>query len=192
MALNPYANAADEFPGQVRDLLCWLADTPLPDDHPFRAIRANPTGATRPEVWILGSSDYGAQLAAHFGLPYAYAYFFSDGRGVEKRCTCIARAIGPAPIIPSRRHDLRLGAGRRHGRRGTQATPYARALARRIRAGTSPPPAAARRSRRAGVYADEQGIIERLRAKALVGTRITSPRACASSRSDLRSTSSSS
>src|SRR6476619_5267180 len=57
MALNPYANAADEFPGQVRDLLCWLADTPLPDDHPFRAIRANPTGATRPEVWILGSSD---------------------------------------------------------------------------------------------------------------------------------------
>src|SRR5215217_8009846 len=31
LALNPYANAADEFPGQVRDLLCWLADTPLPD-----------------------------------------------------------------------------------------------------------------------------------------------------------------
>src|SRR3954467_12887733 len=28
LALNPYSNAADEFPGQVRDLLCWLADTP--------------------------------------------------------------------------------------------------------------------------------------------------------------------
>src|SRR5215204_2431385 len=68
LALNPYSNAADEFPGQVRDLLCWLSDTPLPDDHPFRAIRANPTGASKPEVWILGSSDYGAQLAAHFGL----------------------------------------------------------------------------------------------------------------------------
>jgi luciferase family oxidoreductase group 1 len=32
---------------------------------------------------MLGSSNYGAQLAAHLGLPYAYAYFFSDGRGVE-------------------------------------------------------------------------------------------------------------
>src|SRR4029453_17076697 len=84
LALNPYANAAEEFPGQVRDLLCWLSGTPLPDDHPFRAISANPTGASKPEVWILGSSDYGAQLAAHFGLPYAFAYFFSDGRGVEE------------------------------------------------------------------------------------------------------------
>ena len=32
----------------------------------------------------MGSSDYGAQLAAHFGLPYAFAYFFSEGRGVEQ------------------------------------------------------------------------------------------------------------
>jgi luciferase family oxidoreductase group 1 len=32
----------------------------------------------------LGSSDYGAQLAAHQGLPYAFAYFFMDGQGVEQ------------------------------------------------------------------------------------------------------------
>src|SRR4051812_21149387 len=78
-ALNPYANAADEFPQQVRDLRCWISGTPLPDGHPFGAIRANPAGATHPQMWILGSSDYGAQLAAHFGLPYAFAYFFSEG-----------------------------------------------------------------------------------------------------------------
>jgi luciferase family oxidoreductase group 1 len=35
-------------------------------------------------MWILGSSDYGAQLAAHLGLPYAFAYFFMDGQGVEQ------------------------------------------------------------------------------------------------------------
>jgi alkanesulfonate monooxygenase SsuD/methylene tetrahydromethanopterin reductase-like flavin-dependent oxidoreductase (luciferase family) len=35
-------------------------------------------------MWILGSSDYGAQLAAYFGLPYAFAYFFSEGTGVER------------------------------------------------------------------------------------------------------------
>ena len=37
-----------------------------------------------PDVWVLGSSDYGARLAAHLGLPYAFAYFFADGQGVEQ------------------------------------------------------------------------------------------------------------
>ena len=33
---------------------------------------------------MLGSSDYGAQLAAHLGLPYAFAYFITDGQGAEE------------------------------------------------------------------------------------------------------------
>ncbi len=97
-ALNPYANAADEFPQQVRDLDAWVSGEPLPANHPYRVIQAHPTGATRPELWILGSSDYGAQLAAHFGLPYAFAYFFSDGRGVEE-----ALALYRANFRPSAR-----------------------------------------------------------------------------------------
>src|SRR6266550_1883097 len=84
LALNPHANAADEFPRQVRELSSWVAGIPLADDHPFRSIAAQPQGPTSPEIWILGSSDYGAQLAAHFGLPYAFAYFFSEGTGVEQ------------------------------------------------------------------------------------------------------------
>ncbi|MFO1400067.1 MAG: LLM class flavin-dependent oxidoreductase [Steroidobacteraceae bacterium] len=84
LALNPHSNAHEEFPGQVQDLRAWVAGEPLPADHPFRRIVAHPRGPTAPELWILGSSDYGAQLAAHFGLPYAYAYFFDDGRGVER------------------------------------------------------------------------------------------------------------
>ena len=35
-------------------------------------------------MWILGSSDYGAQVAAHFGLPYCFAYFFGDGQGAAE------------------------------------------------------------------------------------------------------------
>src|SRR5258705_13785742 len=45
-ALNPYANAADEFPQQVRDLQAWIEGAPLPEGHPFRAISAHPTGPT--------------------------------------------------------------------------------------------------------------------------------------------------
>src|SRR2546423_7702999 len=83
-ALNPDPGAAERFPQQIVELSAWLAAAPLPEGHPFAPIVAHPRGSTLPELWILGSSDYGAQLAAHFGLPYAYAYFFSDGRGVEQ------------------------------------------------------------------------------------------------------------
>jgi luciferase family oxidoreductase group 1 len=84
-ALNPDADAGvEQFPRQVLDLLRWVSGQPLEPDHPFAAVTAHPRGPTVPEVWILGSSNYGAELAAHFGLPYAYAYFFSEGRGVEE------------------------------------------------------------------------------------------------------------
>ncbi len=99
-ALNPYSNAADEFPQQVLELQSWLSGAPLPEDHPFRKVAAHPQGPTSPELWILGSSDYGAQLAAFFGLPYAFAYFFSDGRGVEQALALYRTHYRPSPRYP--------------------------------------------------------------------------------------------
>jgi luciferase family oxidoreductase group 1 len=84
-ALNPHAaGAADNFPAQIRDMWAWIAGAELPVNHPFRTVRAEPAGETNPELWILGSSHYGAQLAAHFGLPYCFAYFFADGAGAQE------------------------------------------------------------------------------------------------------------
>lgn len=100
-ALNPHANAADEFPRQVVELQHWVGGLPLPDDHPFRAIAALPQGPTSPEIWILGSSNYGAQLAAHLGLPYAFAYFFSDGAGVEEALAIYRRYYRPSERYPT-------------------------------------------------------------------------------------------
>jgi len=100
-ALNPHANAADEFPRQVQELQCWVAGIPLPEDHPFRVIAAHPRGPTSPEIWILGSSDYGAQLAAHFGLPYAFAYFFTDGRGVDEALALYRQNYRPSARYPA-------------------------------------------------------------------------------------------
>ncbi|MCW5622918.1 MAG: LLM class flavin-dependent oxidoreductase [Burkholderiales bacterium] len=100
MALNPYSNAAEDFPGQVRDLQAWMAGEALPPDHPFRSIKAHPSGPSTPELWVLGSSDYGAQLAAYFGLPYAYAYFFADGRGTEEALGLYRRNYRPSPRHP--------------------------------------------------------------------------------------------
>ncbi len=83
-ALNPAASGmAEDFPQQVVDLMAWL------DGRLHHGVMAHPRApssdiARRPDVWMLGSSDYGAQLAAHLGLPYAFAYFFMDGQGVEE------------------------------------------------------------------------------------------------------------
>ncbi len=80
-ALNPLANERPaQFPSDVRDLMAWVGGEPLPQGHPFASLRAFPEDKTVPEVWMLGSSDYGAQVAAHFGLPYCFAWFFTDGR----------------------------------------------------------------------------------------------------------------
>ena len=83
-ALNPHVSGmAEDFPQQVMDLQAWVSGQAL------QGVVAHPRGLTTdlhqvPDVWILGSSDYGAQLAAHLGLPYAFAYFFMDGQGVEQ------------------------------------------------------------------------------------------------------------
>src|SRR5271155_2682118 len=71
-ALNPHSNAAEEFPRQGQELQHWGSGSALPAGHPYRSNAALPTGPTTPEMWILGSSNCGAQLAAHFGLPYAF------------------------------------------------------------------------------------------------------------------------
>ena len=99
-ALNPHQNAAENFPQQVLDLQAWVSGAPLPAGHAFREIKAHPLGPTSPEVWILGSSDYGAQLAAYLGLPYAYAYFFTEGRGTEQALELYRRLYRPSERYP--------------------------------------------------------------------------------------------
>jgi luciferase family oxidoreductase group 1 len=97
-ALNPGASgSAEEFPQQVRDLQAWVCAR---EGEAHRGIHAHPHGPTSPEMWILGSSDYGAQLAAHFGLPYAFAYFFTDGQGAEQAMDLYQRLYQPSPRFP--------------------------------------------------------------------------------------------
>lgn len=65
---------ADTFPQDVVELLDYLG--PPRED---AAVRALPGEGTQVPVWILGSSLFGAQLAAHLGLPYAFASHFAPG-----------------------------------------------------------------------------------------------------------------
>jgi len=106
-ALNPAANERPEhFPADVRDLIAWVHGEPLVDRHPFAAVQAFPQTDTAPEIWILGSSDYGAQVAAIFGLPYCYAWFFSDGAGGERAIKLYKEKYRPSARHPEPRSGL--------------------------------------------------------------------------------------
>lgn len=133
-ALNPFANERPiQFPSDVRDLLCWLTNTDLPEGHPFRAVRAFPQGDTSPEVWILGSSDYGAQVAAHFGLPYAFAWFFTDGRGGEQALKLYRDLYRPSARHPAPHAAICVWALAAESRQAAQHQYWSRARARLFR-----------------------------------------------------------
>lgn len=71
-ALRRDAMAAESFPDDVLELQAFLAPA-----QPGQAIRAVPGAGSQVPLWILGSSLYGAQLAAFLGLPYAFASHFA-------------------------------------------------------------------------------------------------------------------
>ncbi|HUN44236.1 MAG TPA: LLM class flavin-dependent oxidoreductase [Acetobacteraceae bacterium] len=171
-ALNPLAEtAADHFPAQVRDLLAWVSGQKLVEGHPFRDVMAQPGGPTVPEVWMLGSSDYGAQVAAYFGLPFCFAHFITDGRGVEQAMAIYREGYRPSERWPAPHAGICVWAmaadtpeeaaylfrSREMWRLGRDRGVYA--------ALPSPEEAAAY------AYSEaEQARIERLRARAIYGT----------------------
>lgn len=80
LQVGPGAVGPQHFPMQVRDLIAFLDGT-MPDDHPFAQVRAMPSGPTSPPVWLLGSSDQSASLAAYFGCPFSFAQFIAGNAG---------------------------------------------------------------------------------------------------------------
>jgi luciferase family oxidoreductase group 1 len=71
-ALRRTPDAADNFPQDVLELQAFLAPA-----GPNQRIQAVPAAGTEVPLWILGSSNFGAMVAAELGLPYAFASHFA-------------------------------------------------------------------------------------------------------------------
>ncbi len=74
----------DDFADQTAELLAFLGHLGdghpgdgFPAQHPFAKIQVSPEMPGGPDVWMLGSSLWSSAAAAEFGLPYAFAHFFS-------------------------------------------------------------------------------------------------------------------
>ncbi|MEN0085620.1 MAG: LLM class flavin-dependent oxidoreductase [Leifsonia sp.] len=66
----------DDFPQQLLDLFGFFYGG-MSDANPLRGITAVPGLGDAPQVWLLGSSGYSAQVAAALGLPFAFAHHFA-------------------------------------------------------------------------------------------------------------------
>lgn len=97
MALRRSADprGGEDFPAQLMDLI-HLGEGGLPADHPFHGVRAEPLDVPLPPVWILGSSDYGARVAAALGTGFAFARHMNP-RGAEEAMRLYREGYRPSP-----------------------------------------------------------------------------------------------
>ncbi len=91
-ALRRYMAPEDSFPQDVQELLGYLSD------EPSGSVRAVPGQGTHVPVWILGSSLFGAQLAAHMGLPYAFASHFAPAM-LDAALEIYRQTFKPSPYL---------------------------------------------------------------------------------------------
>lgn len=75
-------DVGQEFPGQVAELLAFLGDS-FPADHPYSRLVAAPVVDEQPEVFLLGSSQYGPAFAAVNGLRAVFAHHMSPEIAVD-------------------------------------------------------------------------------------------------------------
>ncbi len=90
-ALRRLSTRAEEFPQDVVELLRYFSDESLP-------IEAIPGKGLHVPIWILGSSLFGAQLAAHLGLPYAFAAHFAPAH-LEAALDAYHQNFRPSPYL---------------------------------------------------------------------------------------------
>ena len=104
-------DAVARFPEAVANIIAMLS----PEGVGLRlasgthVLRATPRATSVPEVWLLGSSDYSAQLAAQQGLPYVFAHHFS-GRGTAEALALYRDNFQPSPDYPEPRTFLTVNA----------------------------------------------------------------------------------
>ena len=100
---SPDALGAEDFPQQLLDLLGFFTGGFGPND-PLAGLRAVPGLGDQPEVWLLGSSGYSAQVAAALGLPFAFAHHFA-GEHTEEALALYRDRFQPSSTL-ERPHSM--------------------------------------------------------------------------------------
>jgi luciferase family oxidoreductase group 1 len=104
-------DAVSRFPDYVDDIVTMMdpAGAALSVAGRRHALRATPVASSAPQVWLLGSSDYSARLAAEKGLAYVFAHHFS-GSGTAEALDLYRSAFRPSPALAEPRTFLTVNA----------------------------------------------------------------------------------
>ncbi len=87
----------DEFPEHLLDLMGLLGDR-RGNEGLWTRFRATPIATSTPEIVLLGSSGYSAQLAGYLGLPFAYAHHFDTGNTLQA-LDLYHQNFAPSPVL---------------------------------------------------------------------------------------------
>jgi luciferase family oxidoreductase group 1 len=87
---------AESFPDDVLELISYLLPREGRQDHPF----ATPGSGYLPQVWLLGSSTFSAQLAAMLGLPFSFAYHFAPDQ-LDQALSIYRSSFRPSILLES-------------------------------------------------------------------------------------------
>ncbi|WP_431804342.1 LLM class flavin-dependent oxidoreductase [Microbacterium sp. bgisy203] len=116
LRMSGTTSEVDRFPDHVRDILALTSPEGAgyriggrPEGNDEYRVHATPSAEGRPELWLLGSSDYSAQLAAAFGLPYVFANHFS-GEGLDRALDLYRQNFQPSAHLDAPRTFLTANA----------------------------------------------------------------------------------
>jgi luciferase family oxidoreductase group 1 len=87
----------DDFPRDFLDLMGLLGD-PRTTTGLWDRFTATPAATTSPQIFLLGSSGYSAQLAGHLGLPFAFAHHFDTG-GTMQATELYRQTFQPSVVL---------------------------------------------------------------------------------------------
>ena len=93
------ADTDDDFLERFQELLLFAQDG-FPEGHPFRQVHAMPSDVALPPIYLLGSSDYSAEVAAAIGGGFAFAHHFASHDAVAAM-TSYRSHFKPSPALPA-------------------------------------------------------------------------------------------
>ena len=104
-------DAVNRFPEYVDDVVSMMSaqGVAMQVHGRVQALRATPQATGEPDVWLLGSSDFSARLAAARGLPYVFAHHFS-GNGTAEALELYRSGYQPSERHPGARTFLTVNA----------------------------------------------------------------------------------
>ena len=167
------ADSVDTFPDDVRDTIDLMSPGGVTLDLRGRTypLAATPRPTSVPDVWLLGSSMYSAQLAAALGLPYVFAHHFA-GQGTAEAMATYRATYRPSEAYPTPRTFAIINAvvAETQEEADRQALPYIRSMLRLRTGGEMRPVELIEDAAAAGIAPEHAGLAQQVGSTWAIGT----------------------